>query len=173
MVNSKLLFCFRYHELNLIHFMTAGQQEVRCWTVFNGAVAPQVCRWLLKPDRTARVLLAIQTKEIRRIKSEPCVHTRSLAERGLYSYPRPLVGWAWVVSVSYPHALIDWPALGPGWVGVQAAGVIHSDFERGFIKAEVCAYDDFKALATGVCAAYSPPRGVLSTIHLMIDFELW
>ena len=24
----------------------------------------------------------------------------------------------------------------------QAAGVIHTDFERGFIKAEVCNYDD-------------------------------
>jgi GTP-binding protein YchF len=31
----------------------------------------------------------------------------------------------------------------------QAAGVIHSDFERGFIKAEVCAFDDFKALHQG------------------------
>ena len=30
----------------------------------------------------------------------------------------------------------------------QAAGVIHSDFERGFIKAEVVAFDDFKAIAT-------------------------
>jgi hypothetical protein len=25
----------------------------------------------------------------------------------------------------------------------QAAGVIHTDFERGFIRAEVTAYDDF------------------------------
>jgi ribosome-binding ATPase YchF (GTP1/OBG family) len=28
----------------------------------------------------------------------------------------------------------------------QAAGVIHTDFERGFIKAEVIAYEDFVAL---------------------------
>ena len=27
----------------------------------------------------------------------------------------------------------------------QAAGVIHSDFERGFIRAEVIAYEDFVA----------------------------
>ena len=27
--------------------------------------------------------------------------------------------------------------------------MIHSDFERGFIKAEVVAFDDFKALAKG------------------------
>jgi obg-like ATPase 1 len=56
--------------LNLIYFFTAGEKEVRCWTVYDGALAP------------------------------------------------------------------------------QAAGVIHSDFERGFIKAEVVAYDDFKAIAT-------------------------
>lgn len=30
-----------------------------------------------------------------------------------------------------------------GWKAPQAAGVIHSDFEKGFIKAEVIAYDDF------------------------------
>ncbi len=30
-----------------------------------------------------------------------------------------------------------------GWKAPQAAGVIHSDFERGFIKAEVIAYNDF------------------------------
>mmetsp|Transcript_20454 Transcript_20454/g.44398 ORF Transcript_20454/g.44398 Transcript_20454/m.44398 type:complete len:428 (-) Transcript_20454:252-1535(-) len=31
----------------------------------------------------------------------------------------------------------------------QAAGVIHTDFERGFIKAEVANFDDFKALHKG------------------------
>jgi GTP-binding protein YchF len=30
-----------------------------------------------------------------------------------------------------------------GWTAPQAAGVIHTDFERGFIRAEVIAYDDF------------------------------
>lgn len=30
-----------------------------------------------------------------------------------------------------------------GWKAPQAAGVIHSDFEKGFIKAEVIAYEDF------------------------------
>ena len=29
-----------------------------------------------------------------------------------------------------------------GWTAPQAAGVIHTDFERGFIKAEVMSYDD-------------------------------
>jgi ribosome-binding ATPase YchF (GTP1/OBG family) len=30
-----------------------------------------------------------------------------------------------------------------GATAPQAAGVIHTDFERGFIRAEVIAYDDF------------------------------
>ncbi|PQL94723.1 redox-regulated ATPase YchF [Apibacter adventoris] len=30
-----------------------------------------------------------------------------------------------------------------GWTAPQAAGVIHTDFEKGFIRAEVIAYDDF------------------------------
>ena len=33
-----------------------------------------------------------------------------------------------------------------GATGPQAAGVIHTDFERGFIRAEVIAYDDYIAL---------------------------
>lgn len=32
-----------------------------------------------------------------------------------------------------------------GWTAPKAAGVIHNDFERGFIRAEVISYDDFVA----------------------------
>lgn len=54
-----------YHLLNLITYLTAGEPEVRAWTIHNGMTAP------------------------------------------------------------------------------QAAGVIHSDFEKGFIRAEVISYDDY------------------------------
>lgn len=60
-----------YEALQLQHFFTAGDTEVRAWTVFKGALAP------------------------------------------------------------------------------QAAGVIHSDFEHGFIKAETVSFEDFKTLADG------------------------
>jgi len=33
--------------------------------------------------------------------------------------------------------------IGRGWTAPQSAGVIHTDFERGFIRAEVIAYDDY------------------------------
>ena len=35
-----------------------------------------------------------------------------------------------------------------GWKAPQTAGVIHTDFERGFIKAEVYHYDDLIKLGT-------------------------
>lgn len=35
--------------------------------------------------------------------------------------------------------------IGKGWTAPQAAGVIHTDFERGFIRAEVTAYNDYVA----------------------------
>jgi obg-like ATPase 1 len=60
-----------YNVLNLQYFFTAGEGEVRCWTIPSGACAP------------------------------------------------------------------------------EAAGAIHTDFERGFIKAEVVAFDDFKELCEG------------------------
>lgn len=60
-----------YNSLNLQYFFTAGDTEVRCWTIPAGCCAP------------------------------------------------------------------------------EAAGAIHSDFERGFIKAEICSYDDFKELSNG------------------------
>ncbi len=36
--------------------------------------------------------------------------------------------------------------IGHGWRAPQAASVIHTDFEKGFIKAEVIGYEDFVAL---------------------------
>ena len=42
-------------------------------------------------------------------------------------------------------------AHGPSTIGSsapQAAGVIHTDFEKGFIRAEVIAYEDFESLGS-------------------------
>jgi GTP-binding protein YchF len=39
-----------------------------------------------------------------------------------------------------------------GWKAPQAAGVIHTDFEKGFIKAEVIAYDDYVNLGSEAAA---------------------
>jgi ribosome-binding ATPase len=39
-----------------------------------------------------------------------------------------------------------------GWKAPQAAGVIHTDFEKGFIKAEVVSYDDLTKLGSVAAA---------------------
>ncbi|GAB5559583.1 MAG: redox-regulated ATPase YchF [Synoicihabitans sp.] len=39
-----------------------------------------------------------------------------------------------------------------GWKAPQAAGVIHTDFEHGFIKAEVVSYDDLSSLGSVAAA---------------------
>ena len=41
--------------------------------------------------------------------------------------------------------------IGRGWTAPQAAGVIHTDFQRGFIKAEIVSFEDLDA--TGSMAA--------------------
>ena len=47
-----------------------------------------------------------------------------------------------------PKEVRSW-TIQAGTLAPQAAGVIHTDFERGFIKAEVANFDDFKALHQG------------------------
>mmetsp|Transcript_14676 Transcript_14676/g.31560 ORF Transcript_14676/g.31560 Transcript_14676/m.31560 type:complete len:429 (+) Transcript_14676:114-1400(+) len=47
-----------------------------------------------------------------------------------------------------PKEVRAWTIM-KGTLAPQAAGVIHTDFERGFIKAEVANFDDFKALHKG------------------------
>ena len=40
----------------------------------------------------------------------------------------------------------------------QAAGTIHTDFERGFIRAEVIAYEDYRRAAAARAARRKPAR---------------
>ena len=46
-----------------------------------------------------------------------------------------------------PQEVRAW-TYGKGWKAPQCAGVIHSDFEKGFIRAEVIKYDDYIALGS-------------------------
>lgn len=47
-----------------------------------------------------------------------------------------------------PKEVRAWTIM-KGCLAPQAAGVIHGDFEKNFIKAEVCNFTDFKALHKG------------------------
>jgi len=69
-----------------------------------------------------------------------------LAEPGLNRLARAayaLLGLQTYFTVG-PKEVRAWTVV-QGATAPQAAGVIHTDFERGFIRAEVAAYDDFVA----------------------------
>lgn len=66
-----------------------------------------------------------------------------LAEPGLHKLIR--AGYSLLKLRTYltagPQETRAW-TIHEGWKAPQAAGVIHTDFERGFIKAEVCSFDE-------------------------------
>lgn len=51
-----------------------------------------------------------------------------------------------------------WP-LYQGATAPNAAGVIHTDFERGFIKAEVISWEDYKGIITEPSVAQAKAAG--------------
>ena len=54
--------------------------------------------------------------------------------------------WLWFrCNPPPPHTEAHAWALPKGSLAPQAAGTIHSDFERGFIRAETIAYEDYVA----------------------------
>lgn len=67
-----------------------------------------------------------------------------IGQSGLESIIRS--GYATLGLCSYftagPDEVRAW-TIRRGWKAPQAAGVIHSDFEKGFIRAEVISYDDY------------------------------
>ncbi|WP_235459983.1 DUF933 domain-containing protein, partial [Yonghaparkia sp. Soil809] len=68
------------------------------------------------------------------------------AESGLHQLAR--IGFDTLGLQTYltagPKESRAW-TIGKGWKAPQAAGVIHTDFEKGFIKAEVISFDDLVA----------------------------
>jgi ribosome-binding ATPase len=74
------------------------------------------------------------------------LETLGLSEAGLDRLIR--AGYALLGLQTYftvgPKEARAW-TIAKGTLGPQAAGVIHGDFERGFIRAETIAYDDFVA----------------------------
>ena len=54
----------------------------------------------------------------------------------------------------------------------KAAGVIHSDFEKGFIRAEVIKYDDFVALKTEAAVRAAGKMGVEGKDYVVCDGDI-
>ena len=59
-----------------------------------------------------------------------------------------------------------------GTKAAQAAGVIHSDFERGFIRAETIAYDDYVALGGEVAAQHAGMMRLEGKSYVVADGDV-
>ena len=77
-------------------------------------------------------------------EQEEFLHTVGLEEPGLTKLIHAgydLLGLMTYFTVG-PKEARAW-TIHKGWTAPQAAGVIHTDFEKGFIRAETISYDDF------------------------------
>jgi len=59
-----------------------------------------------------------------------------------------------------------------GWTAPQAAGVIHTDFERGFIKAEVVSFDDLVAAGSMAAAKAAGKVRIEGKEYVMTDGDV-
>lgn len=59
-----------------------------------------------------------------------------------------------------------------GWTAPKAAGVIHTDFERGFIKAEVIAFDDLVAAGSVAAARSAGKARIEGKDYVMADGDV-
>lgn len=59
-----------------------------------------------------------------------------------------------------------------GWKAPQCAGVIHTDFEKGFIRAEVIKYDDFIALGSEAACKEAGKMNVEGKDYVVQDGDI-
>ena len=62
--------------------------------------------------------------------------------------------------------------IGKGWTAPQAAGVIHTDFQRGFIKAEVVSFDDLVAAGSMAAAKSAGKVRIEGKDYVMSDGDV-
>ena len=59
-----------------------------------------------------------------------------------------------------------------GWKAPQAAGVIHTDFEKGFIKAEVIGYDDYAELKSELACKEAGKLAIQGKDYVVSDGDV-
>ena len=59
-----------------------------------------------------------------------------------------------------------------GWKAPQAAGVIHTDFEKGFIRAEVIKYNDYVTLGSEAAVKEAGKMGVEGKEYVVTDGDI-
>jgi GTP-binding protein YchF len=62
--------------------------------------------------------------------------------------------------------------IGRGWTAPQAAGVIHTDFQRGFIKAEIVSFEDLDAAGSMAAAKAAGKVRIEGKDYVMSDGDV-
>ena len=114
------------------------------------ALTEKVAKWAKEQGAASVVISAKIEAEVAQIP-DPAdklefLEALGLTETGLSQIVR--AGYGLLDLITYftvgPKEARAW-TIARGWLAPQAAGVIHTDFEKGFIRAETIAYDDYVA----------------------------
>lgn len=148
---KKILYCANIDEATLSRGgINPHSEALRELAAQRGAGFVTICA------KIEEELLGLEGEDLSEMLSSYCI-----AESGLATVIRS--GYGTLGLISYFTAgekeVKAW-TIHKGDKAPQAAGVIHTDFERGFIRAEVIAYDDYVALGSEAAARSA---GVLRT----------
>ncbi len=129
---QKTIYCANVSEEDALEDNAAVQQVRQCATERNAGFA-RIC---------AKIEEELQGLD--ETEQADMLQSFGIGESGLESIIR--TGYATLGLCSYftvgEKEVRAW-TIEQGWKAPQAASVIHTDFERGFIRAEVIAYQDF------------------------------
>ncbi len=132
LTDKKLIYCANVDEDAMVED-NAQVKLVRDYADSNGADTVKICA------KMEEDLIGMSDEE-----AEEFLKEYGVAESGLHQVIHKsyhTLGLASYLTVG-PKEVRAW-TIHQGWKAPQAAGVIHTDFERGFIRAQVMAYNDF------------------------------
>ncbi len=135
LTDKKMIYCANVDEPGMAED-SAAVQAVRAYADERGADTVKICA------RMEEDLVGMDEAEAAELLA-----AYGIAESGLDRIAH--TGYHTLGLISYltagPKEVRAW-TIRRGWKAPQAAGVIHTDFERGFIRAQVISYDDYIAL---------------------------
>jgi len=149
------IYVVNLSQKNFIRKGNKWLQKIVDWVKEHGGgqILPVSCEfeqtlWDLKDDPENQKAFLAECKEqaLKAGLKGPQAEVKSMIPRLIRSGRQALCLQSFFTAG--PKEVRAWTIM-KGATAPQAAGVIHTDFERGFIKAEVCAFDDFKSLHKG------------------------
>lgn len=134
LTDKKIIYCANTDEAGMAQDNEQVRQ-VRAYADAKGADTVRICA------KMEEDLAGMSDEEAQAFLAE-----YGVGESGLHQVIR--TGYHTLGLISFltagPKEVRAW-TIHRGWKAPQAAGVIHTDFERGFIRAQVIAYDDYIA----------------------------